>query len=1006
MSIGTSPYLKILVGCHESGATATRANAGVLGTAHDFYPETDTAKPGEGVPTISDGQGARAAVIAQDPTSHSTFTDEWRRLISKLETGLPSAHSAYVALPIASAAEDFAWGCRFKMVAPYSEGISDEDLNILLGFGPTAGAVPHLALCFKWQDDTDESLGARLWIMDPDTGAAGMEVTDQGGVPDFTTTSGSPPSWYLTADTWFRLTVRTYYDGSTGYIHKVYLLDESTGILYTFTQTSAAGTTNYAASSVERAWQIGWAFDGSGGSSFTTAYAAICDVFVYDGALSDTDATNTTRDGITIPWTQPDYYREAHELYSAVTKENADYPKTRPLPAGATICRHPVDVLCQEVRARLEGWKAGQPWAVRHLDFVFDPAGPFGSQRARRGERPDLASGVWRTPGKRPWGACEDSNDVEFTAQGPRRRRGFKIRRDVDSGESTSAFNAFFTFRDYNDELFWLYKVGTKLYADAGGAATQIDTGWLSTQTPCAFTLDGRLVVLSAGKQAIWDGGATIARLGAAAPGTIGVAVGAGGTLLGAYYYAATWYDPTSGDETAPIVSALVSPSTQKVTVTLPASTAAPETRFTQFRLYRTNNGGTAPNLFYSTAITATAGSTTYDDLGDADGTVLVGQVTDSSGVLLAYLTGAAPDSFAIGISHKERAIYAKGATNPERIYISEPNEPARFYYDSTSDTGQWIAADGPVRALASWQGRVLIFTDNTVEIVESDFVRDADGNLNISRNVVSRSVGAFGQNAVIVYQGRIFWMDRRGVFTMQGTDAVPLTERIADLFPYINTNLGANVVGGWNHLTRTLWWTLPSANRQTDSSLMQTQFVTPVDEPGKWFFHGLDATFVGQFDDDLNGQRFGLIDHGGIFKELESYEGDGQEGDESGTFDDDGTDDYAGTPAGIATITLNVITVEGTPGWTTDTHRGKSVVLRDRSTGLLYYHTIRGNGSASLTLDRDVVSAIAAGDGYYIGAQNAYAAFAGHDFGSANRKVVRQIQYTFADLTREDLYL
>jgi hypothetical protein len=292
------------------------------------------------------------------------------------------------------------------------------------------------------------------------------------------------------------------------------------------------------------------------------------------------------------------------------------------------------------------------------------------------------------------------------------------------------------------------------------------------------------------------------------------------------------------------------------------------------------------------------------------------------------------------------------------------------------------------------------------VEIVESDFVRDDNGELNINRTVISRSVGALGQGSVITFQGQIFWLDRRGVFTLQGTEAIPVSDRIRDLFPHINTNLGDRIVGGWNHLTRTLWWTLPNSSLQTDSALMLTQFVMPIDAPEKWWFHDLEATYLGQFDDDLNGQRFGIIDHGGIFKELESFEGDGQEGNEAGTFYDDGTDDFGGSPAGITSHSGAVVAVEGAPGWTTNEHRGKGVILRDRSTRKIYYHTIRSNTAAGFTLNTAPNAAIAAGDGYFIGGMNAFLQLAGYDFGSPNRKIVRQVQYTFADLTREELYL
>lgn len=995
MSISSSSAMKLLLSLDESGATATRLNSGSLGTDHNFVPVTDGADPltGEGCPTLSDGRNGRGAITAPNPDAFPLFTDEWRMLEGKIETSAISAHSAVPALPIADADNDFAYNARFQAIGPYTEGIGDEDFNVLWGLGKSRANIPQLMIAYQWQDDSDETLGAQVVINMP--GLVAAAVDDVGGLAKFDQISGSPSEFYVVADQWYRVLVRVFYDaGAGGMLARVYVYDETAGLTYVWQLKDAnASTTDWPVGSGDHSWKVGIGFDGTG--AYVSAYALVDECWLYDAPLTDDEATSAVRDGVTIPWSEPDYHREEQIVYSAVTKEDAAYPKTRPLPTGATVCRHPVDVLAQEIRARLENWRAGQPWALRALDFVFDPAGPYGSQRARRGERPDLSVGVWRSPGSKPWGACEDSRNVEFTFQGPRRRRGYKIRRDVDQGETGYGFNAFYTWRDYEDALFTAYKVGSKLYSDSGSLASELSTGWSATETPVAFTLDGRLVVLSGAKRGIWNGGSTFDSLGVAAPGSIGVAAGAGGTLNDSYYYAATFYDPTSGDESGPVISAQVTPVNQKVTITLPA--AGPEARFTQYRIYRTNAAGSPPNLFLLDTVTIAA---SVDDLGEPDGSQLLPQVTSSAGTLIGYITGEAPDTFSIGVSHRERAIYAKGGTNPERVYIAEPNEPARFHAD------QWFAADGPVRGVASWQGRVVVFTDNTVEIVESDFVRDADGNLNLNRTVVSRSVGAFGHLSIITYQGRIFWADRRGIFTMQGTDAQPTTQRISDLFPYINTNLGDRIVGGWNHLTRTLWWTMPTSAFQTDSARMQTQFVMPVDEPGKWYFHSLEATFVGQFDDDLNGQRFGCIDHSGIFKELESYEGDGQEGNETGTFEDEGTDDFGATPAGITSITGSIIAVEGAPGWATDEHRGKGLVLRDRSTGLLYEYNIIGNAAATLTTEKIPDALLAAGDGYFIGGILSFVQFAGHDFGSANRKVVRQVQYTFADLTKEDLYL
>ena len=986
MSIASSPNMRLLYGLDESGIKARRLNsaeANLTVASGDYHLDTDDQlSTGEGCPVETDGRGGKACSFARPPTyPDPPWTDNKRWLVSsdRLGSVMKTDGAIYDMADATADGDGGSFGGRFKQ--------SDQATSAypLLSIGLRTVEAFFQRMRFSWTNGGGGHFQVTL-------GATTVTVNNAG----VDSTTGSPhATHYIEADKWYSWGVRHYYiQGSDTAGVKIWLYDEAAATLYTWTKEALSPVSTGAPASVLAASDC-VVLIGAGAQAGSLSPEGPVDQFwYYVGNLPESDMENVVIGGLSIPWVEPDYYREGHEVHSALTKENADYPLVRPLPTGGTVVRHPVDVLAQEIRTRLEGFKTGQPWALRAIDYIFDPAGPYGSQRARKGERPDLSIGVWRQPGQKPWGACEDARNIEFTYAGPRRRRGFKIRRDVDSSMPTG-HNAFWTWRSYDDELFRAYKVGTSIYLEEGNVATAISTGWQSSHMPAAFFLDDRLVILSQTTGILLDGTTTPQDFGVAAPTSISPAASGGGTLNASYYYAATLYDPTTGDESGPVVSSVVTPAVQKVTLTLPAT--APEARFTQYRIYRTNADGSVPNLFLIDTITVAA---SYDDTGEPDGSMLLPQVTDADGTFLDYITGAAPDTFAIGIAHKERAIYAKGGTNPDRVYIYEPNEPLRNY------AAQWIAADGPVRALASWQGRVVIFTDNTVEIVESDFIRDTNGELNVNRTVVSRSVGALGQNGVIVFQGQMFWLDRRGVFTLQGTEAVPVTDRIADLFPYTNTNLGQQIVGGWNHLTRTLWWTLPNSDLQDDSTQMQTQFVMPVDSPDRWWFHDLEATFVGQFDDDQAGQRFGLIDHAGVFKELHSYEGDGQQGNETGTYEDDGTDDFGGSPAGITSIAGSTIAVEGSPGWTVDEHRGKGLVLRDRSTRKIYYYTIRSNTAAGLTVDRDPNSALAAGDGYYIGGMNAFLQFAGYDFGSPNRKVVRQVQYTFADLTREELYL
>lgn len=977
--------LQLIYGFDETQIKAVRANDGEAGDDFDLVTYTQETTPGDGLAVFSDDKGGRCVYLGNTATGGGSWDHHTLRSASYTH---PHAASP---IPPAVAGAGYAVGWRFKWVSPYhDENAADIDAFQVWAYGTSSSVKPQMGLQLN---DATTPTAARLNMVLPGF----SPITDLSAT---STTTGSPASYPIAKDLWYRVVVRHWFN-VTGHVWKVWLFEESTGTTYTWTYSGADNTTFtdtfLTPSPLSTHWRMGQV-DPTNDPDNVTVY--LDNFWYYDTYATDAEIEDVIVNGINIQWAPPTVRRAEHVVYSAVTDQNRSFPKTRALATGTTIGRHPVGVFCQAPRIRVEGWRPGRPWLLRTVDAVFDPAGPYGSQTARKGERMNLTLGVWRTPGIKPPGACEDARDVEFTHEGPRRRKGFRVRRDTGD-TNIRGFNQFWTFRDFGDELYRLYKAGSAMYAEDGAQANSISTGWSSNEAVSGFQFDGRLVLLSATKQRTWDGTLTaLQTLGGAAPGSISPAASSGGTLNGTYYYAATWYDPTSGDETGGIISASVSPSTQKVRLTLPASTAAPDTRYTQFRIYRTAVGGSAPNLFFTATVTATAGSTVYDDTGDADGTTLIGQVLDSSGTFLGYITGTPPDTFSIGCVHQERVVYARGSTYPERVYIGEPGEIARWY------SSQWFAADGPVRAVASWGSRLVVFTDNTVELVESDFIRNADGQLDLNRTVISRSIGCIGANAVISFGGQLYWMDSRGIYRMEGGRAVEVSDRIRDLFPWVNGNVGDRIAGAWNHISNTLVWTVPCAALQEDSNRMQTQFVMDLETPDRWTIFGLDASFVGQFDDDRNGIRFGAIDMVGVFKELETYEGDGAEGNETFTTEDEGTDDYAGSPAGILSVADKVVTVYGSPGWATNELRGMQVVLRDRSTGLLYRYLIAANDGTTFTTERQVSANLGEGDGYYIGGIPAFCQFAAHDFGSANRKTIQQVQYELADLTLTDLYL
>lgn len=975
----SDPSLLLLFGFDESLPTATRANVGALGSAQDLSPVQSTGT--DGIPAISDGNGGRALDVFLTRTG---YTSASRALRGAQATG--AAHAARCSLPTSTAGTDFAFGCRFQFGAGNTGGGGIETEQVW-GLSSIATCLSHWGIGLL-PNDASAATAAKIRLHLGGT----VETVDATGY----TTTGSPPTFYILPNEWYRVVVRAYWSG-TGVRAKVYVVRESTGTIYTLDRSSDFSAFSQLAT-LEAATDVAVHASFLPVSGFHALYAGLIDeAWLYDAPLSDTEATSLVTGGFSIPWTAPSYRVAEHAVHVAVTNEGQDFPRTRPLAVGALAARFPPDRHVRRARVRVESWRPGRPWLLRCVEGIFDTQGPFSSKAGNRFRLDDPNMGLHRNGGELPAGAWEDVRNVETTVRGPRSRRGFRIRRNVATDQGDNNANAFAFFRNNADTLYGVFKVGSKLYEETGAGAAALDTGWNSQQLPVFLFLDNRLVILSGSRRRTWRGQTgVISSLGISAPGSIGAAAASGGTLNGSFYYAATFYDPTTGDESAPVVSAVVSPSTQKVTLTLPSSSG--DTRFTQYRIYRTTNGGSPPNLFLIKTVTIAA---SVDDTGEVDGTQLVGQVTDSSGTFLAYITGALPDSFSFGCVHMERIFYSGGATYPERIYATEANEVQRFY------PSHYLVCEAPVRALASWGHRLVAFTDSTVEIFESDWVRDADGNRNVQRTVLSRTVGAVGPAAVRVIEGSLFWLDRRAFWTMRGTEPVPLSGPIRDLFPYINHGISRRAVVSFNHLRRQVWCSIAHATLQPDSSRFQTILVADLDalQAGveKWTVYEQEATFHGAFDDDLNGLQFGMIDGLGVFKQAETYEGDGAQGNEAFTTEDAGGE--SGN-VGIASISGSVITVHGSPGWSAGALRGMSVVLRDRSTGRLYWHLLSNNGTGTLTVVGTPDAALAQRDGWAVGGIVSYVQFAEQALATPNEKVIRQVHLEFAALTRQDLYL
>lgn len=965
MPVITDPAFLLLYGLDESGPTAIRANSGSLGDDHELTPWQ--ASGTDGIPSVDDGNGGKAAYLdAAYPSPYNTFTTAQRAL--RGPTSLGSAHTAKPALPIASASDDFAFGARVKWVGGETDGGGANEMLMVFGLSVSAGNLVQWGIGVQPQGAGNPQTDGKIRIA-----LAGTFFTVGGAGY---TEGGAPAAQYFLPDRWWRILVRVFFS-ATGYKFKVYAYDETAGVTYTFENNSVFATDYQASFNSSPDARIFVGID-SGASNPISFYGQIDNCWLYDSPMSDTDAGNFLNSGFTIPWNEPTYRVADHDVRVTWGNEAAIFPKPRQLPVGGLAAEHPVQVNCERFRVKYQGFRPGRPHSIRRMDAMFDTIGRQSSRSGHTHKYDNLSLGLMRIPGALPSGALVDVRDMEFSGTGARRRRGFRVRRNVSTSFEYAA-NAFGSWRDSADSLFMFYKVGDKLYAETGSGATQIDSGWNQTQLPVFAALDNRMIIVSAGRRKSWRGsGSAVESFGVATPAAP-TAIAAAGTLTGTFYYAYTEYDPTTGDESGPAI--LVTPITlaaEGATLTLAAVSS--DTRFSQRRIYRTVANGAPPDLFLIATITS---ATSHTDSGATDGTVPVGRVLMSDDTLVGYFTGAAPQDFVGCVSHLGRMFYWYA----NKLYWTPEGEPMRWF------ATDFITADGPITAAVSRAGRLILYTRKTVELIESDFVRDGTGVPQIRRSVLTFNVGCPGPHAVCEAGFEdVFWIDRRGVYTLNGDRVEKVSHVIDNLFPYINSGYSRYISSGYNHIRNQVWFACPFANIQDDNTRSQTIIVMHLGStPYKWSLYRMEASFVGQFDDDLNGVRFGLIDHLGVFKECESFEGDGAEGNESFTTEDDD---------GIQSISGSVITVSGTPGWTSGALRGFGVVLRDVSTGAIYYYTISTNGTNTLTIVGTPNANLAALDGYYIGGMLGEMEIAEQDFGSSQTKHVTQMKHEFDDLT------
>lgn len=952
----TDPNFLLIYGLDESLATAVRTNSGSRGSAEDLSV-VQTAGT-DGIATESAGNGGKAIDLF---VTRSGYTGAFRSLYSTY-SAIGSAHLDRPALPLTAASDDFAFGTRIRWKAGNVGGGALETESIF-GLVDAADNLSLWSIELDPNDATTPTL-ARIYI------ALGINVLAGETTAAYTAT-GSPAPYYIAPNEWYRVSVRVYNTGAGTFRVKVYVYRESTSTLYTFTRASDL-TVNYSGNENTKTYKVAIG-NNSATSNPRPIYGNVDECWLFDAPMSDGDASTLVSSGISIPWVEPNYSQLDHAVLVSMCKEGASFPPPRALPIGGLKARHPENVRARRFRVRYSAHRAGRPWALRKCQMEHDSSGPRRGRDANVGGHVKFEAGFIRQPGVQPPNCLVDGRNVELGGDSVRSRRGFKVRRDV---ASVDAANSFISYRDLADQLFRLYKANDSLYIELGASAVSIDTGWSGTHLPSYGLLNGRIVILTPGRQKTHRSSFTaVESFGIATPAAPTAALVAG-SLTGTYYYLYTEYDPTTGDESAPgVLVTAISPAAQGVTLTLAAVSS--DTRFSQRRIYRSTSGGGATTALLLATI---ATGTSYTDTVGSDGVTAISQVGGS------YISGTPPDTFAAVAIHRERAFYYKGTTYSNRVYWTEAGTLMRFYANA------YVEAEGPVRCVIAQGQRLIVFTDYTTELLESDWVRNTDGSYNIQRTVLSRTVGCFGHRAAINAHGQVYWIDSRGAWILNGDQPTPIGEKIRGLFPFINTNLKHRIVAAYDHIRRQIWFcvALGGSEFQSDTSRVQTVLPYHMDK-GIWAPpYQLEATFADQFDDDLNGLQFGIMDGIGVFKQMETYEGDGIDGSETLTFE--------GT---ITTLTSRILTPLVAPtGWTSNSLRGFGVTLIDSVTGAEFYTLISANDTGTITLLEDPGSGFGSPDLFYIGGIRSFVEPAEQDFDTSNDKICRFLSSEFDDIS------
>lgn len=718
--------------------------------------------------------------------------------------------------------------------------------------------------------------------------------------------------------------------------------------------------------------------------------AAVSTAGVFDGAVSDMAIANRalTADEVAAwAFTPPSasardtgWYRAAHRVrIQAKSDRTSAWHVPISLAVGALNPRVELPRYGSRFAVRLSGVSQGQPMSCNALALVYNREG--GATSPSTGGYypfPEFVGGVAPNLAKPtlPNSVAYDLSNMDLHHGILKTRRGYRILAGAGAGVSGTPC-AFYDATNSAGQTYHLFFAGGSIYVYDNGNLTEADTGWPVNELPTVATIGLKTFFLSSTRKRVFIEG-TFSDVGVTAPTVTPTYINAttheGGVIATSpgVQYVVTYRDGAKLTDSGPspiLTVVLPAGSTAStIRVGIPVSASASVTERDVWR----RKVGDANNVFQHVGNVADNTTTQFDDDSDLPGIETLDE--------FAGLAVTADFPSVTACCECGGKLVAWNPNEPT-VYVSELGDGERWW------AGSVLTVGGGMRgAIGSTEGRTLIFTDKTVESIEGDFLRSPSGDIGITRHVLDPSKGSFGPFAQTVAAGRVFWADASGVHTMQVGSvnrdvSVGISWPVTPVIQAAVDTLGTNVVLEYDYISGQLWCCI-SKSDATNSTKNRVVLVLDLDKK-RWTIFDHPLSHIARVRDGTYGYFYVGCDYYGNVLELDVYDGDGAQGNESWM---PASPLFSGCSVSGKTITFSGAAFPTTGNGL----RGVALIVEDVSAGTFVRLTILSNTATELTLDALPAATIVT-DKAYVGGIYYFMETGEVDFGTLDEKVLRE---------------